>query len=178
MVCLLPLVHYIPLDYIRSCPVAHRSDIIAVTPKFTAPQSFFHLGKLLKYLPAGNALQNIHNLRGWKPWRSGNKNMNVVAVGAQRDYRKTIPFSNFPNDLVYCIADCHIHQNIVPVFYNPNNVILYYIPRMCGYGITWHMPRLYHNTLTRAGGYPPANPLNMFPAANGRGKWLIYNIFL
>jgi len=170
VVCFLPLIRYIPLDYIRGCAVANRSDIIAITPKFTAPQSFFHFGKLLKYLPTGNTFQNIHNLRGRKSWRSGNENMKMIAVGTQRDYRKTVPFSNFPNNFIHRVADCRVRQNVMSIFYNPNNVIFYYIPRMCGYGIIWHMPQLYHNTLTRAGGYPPANPLNMFPAASGRGK--------
>ena len=144
MLSFLSLVCYIPFDYIRSCAIAHRADIIAISPEFTAPQSFFHFGKLLKHLSARNAFHNVHNLRWRISGRSRQKNMNVVAVGSQRNYRKTIPFSNFPNDFIYCVANCHIRQNVVSIFYNPDKVIFYYIPRMCGYGVIGHMPQLYH----------------------------------
>ncbi len=163
MVCFLSLIRYIPFDYIRGRAVANCSDVIAVSPKLTAPQSLFHLGKLLEHLPARNAFQNIHNLRGRIPGRGGQKNVNVIAVGGQRNYRKTISFGNFPDDSIDCVANYHLRQNIVTIFHNPDEVIFYYIPRVCGYGITWHMPQLYHTALTRVGGYPPTTPLICSP---------------
>jgi len=163
VVSFLALVCYIPFDYIRSCAITYRSDIIAIAPEFSAPQPLFHFGKLPKYLPAGNAFQNIHNLRGRKSWWSGNENMNMIAVRTQRNYFKTVFFSNFPNYFTDTITDFYICQNIMSIFYNPNKMIFYYIPHMGGYGIFWHMPRLYHNSLTRVGEYPPTTPLKCSP---------------
>ena len=144
MVSFLSLIRYIPFDYIRGGAVADRADIAAVSPKLPAPQPLFHFGKLLKQLSARNAFHNIHNLRWRKPGWSGQKNMNMVAIGSQRNNRKTVSFSNFPDDLINCVADCRIRQNIMSIFYNPDEMILDYIPRMGGYGVIWHMPQLYH----------------------------------
>ena len=144
MACFLALIRDIPFDYIRSRAVSDCPDIVAVAPELPAPQSLFHFGKLLKYLSAGNAFHNVHNLRWRIPGRGGQEDMDVVTVGGQRNYRETIFFSNFPDDLIDCVADGHIRQNIMAIFYNPDKVILDYIPRMRGYGVIWHMPQLYH----------------------------------
>ena len=163
MVSFLTLICDIFLDYFCCCSIANRPDIIAIAPTFSAPQPLFHLGKLPKYQSAGNTFQNIYNLRGRKPWWSGNENMNMVAIGTQRNYFKTVFFGNFPDYFTHTIAYFYIRQNIMSIFYNPNKMIFYYIPHMGGYGIFWHMPRLYHNSLTRVGGYPPTTPLRCSP---------------
>ena len=163
MVSFLSLIRYIPFDYVRGSTIANRANIVAVSPKFTAPQPLFYLGKLLKQLPARDTFYNIHDLWGWIPGRSGEENVDVVAIRTKRYYFKTVFLGNFPNYFTHTIADFHIRQDIMTIFYNPNKMILDYIPRMCGYGVIWHMPRLYHNSLTRVGGYPPTTPLKCSP---------------
>ena len=116
-------------DQISGHFVSHFPYKIPITPKLSCPKLLLQPRKLRQHLSRTNALQNLHNLSRRISRRSRKKYMNMVFFDPHHINLKFIFLRYLSKQLPYPLLQL-LRQNLLPIFWNPNEMILDIINRM------------------------------------------------
>jgi hypothetical protein len=107
----------------RSYFVSHCPHKIPITPKLSRPKLLLQSRKLLKYLLRTDTLQNLYNFSRRILGRCRKKYMNMIHLDPHRINLKIILLRYFSKQLLYPLLQL-LRQNLLPIFWNPNEMIL------------------------------------------------------
>ena len=125
------LVLNIATNDVSSNLISNTPDKVTVIPQFSSPKLFPGVGKLLEYLFCRYALHYLYQ-SGWRisRWRS-QKHMHMVLNYFHGIYFKTILFT-YPLKYFLQIARDITTQYILPVFWNPDQIIFQIVDGLFG----------------------------------------------
>ena len=105
----LPVIISLPLDVARNriltSMLPYRTGVIPVSPEFSTPELFLHLGALPEYLPGSDALDGRDNLRHTVRWNRLDEEMHVILIRTDLKKFYLVPFLNLYADILHRLID-------------------------------------------------------------------------